>query len=616
VALAPGDSFGRYTIVGTLGVGGMGQVLRAVDRVLERTVALKIIRADKADQGEAVARFFREAKLAAQLSHAHVVQIYDLGVLDGIPFIAMEHIDGKPLTVFCGDVSYDPMRKARWLLAAARGLEAAHTRGMVHRDVKPANIMVVADEDVVKVVDFGLAKRLLTTAELRATFQTGLGFLVGTPIFMAPEQFDGADADARSDQFSWGLTAYTLLAGENPRRADPLLLAPIAAIDRRVPGIPADVGDAIMTAIEIVPSRRHASMARVVEQLESALNRPVGRVLASTTEVAAVPPFDVIAHPLAVRPLDHCIQVAGNRDASARPPAPPPSRAATGGLAAGGCSSAVPIAVRRRCWTSPRSPDGKHIVACGGAGVLMHDGGMTWDWFRPTGWLPRHAVTCAALLPDGSAIVGGTEALALRVLPNGQNEYWSPARRRRDISFRGVEITTEGWLTFVGSAQNGGGVIAWATRRERLEVAEAPMPLTAVVTTTDGTGQLACGPRGALISAARGLIRQRTCGVSDLHALATTSDGAFVVGALGHAMFVTSAFETEIESVDTSETLTAVTVSGGGTAWAVSSRGASCAAIRSGAGSTSRTTRGPNVGCSRSRRPRIGCAPSPRTGRS
>src|SRR5262249_45415365 len=163
-----------YKIEAEIGRGGMGRVLLATDRVLERNVALKILLADLVTKEEIVKRFFREARLAAQVCHPNTVHIYDLGEIEDVAFIAMEYLEGKPLTVYLGDELISPARRMRWLVDVAKGLRAAHARGLLHRDMKPSNVMVSADE-IVKVVDFGLAKRTQTTPELRATFHTAQG---------------------------------------------------------------------------------------------------------------------------------------------------------------------------------------------------------------------------------------------------------------------------------------------------------------------------------------------------------------------------------------------------------------------------------------------------------
>jgi hypothetical protein len=586
VPLSPGDKFGRYTIVGTLGIGGMGQVLRAVDSVLERTVALKLIRADLGMHPNVAARFFREARLAAQLSHPNTVQIYDVGAVDGIAFMAMELIDGKPMTQLCGDTTVDAKRKLRWMLAAGRGLAAAHRSGMVHRDVKPSNIMVVQgavpSADVVKVVDFGLAKRTQTTPELRATFNTALGVVVGTPGYMAPEQLDGADANARSDQFSWAIVAYKLLTGANPRDSDPLLAAPIVPIARRVQGLPAEASHVLMKALELAPSSRFETMDQLVEALDAALNEPAARVLVTAAEdelVVPSLPFRVASHPLAPRRFDQRIgpehaamfAIDGRR---------------SGGRGDGERHEEARALEDPKAWRFRRhtdacaiapihaaaiGPDGTSVIALGAAGIMTHENGV-WRVFDSSRWLSPLSVRCVALLADGSAIVGGEKALAARILPNGDSERWTAGKPRDDITFHGVEVTPEGWITFVGSARGEEGAFGWV-RPSGLEIAPSPAALAAVVTLRGGGSQLACGPNGAVVRSFHGAMSVRRYTTAGLVAVADTGDDVLVVGGGGHAFRVTRDLEPTLETVQTTASLTAIAITESGTAWAGTTRG-------------------------------------------
>lgn len=272
--LRPGASFGRYTIDAELGRGGMGMVYLATDGVLERQVALKMVLPGMDALEATVARFFREAKLAAKVNHPNTVHIYDLGEVDGVPFIAMEYVDGKPLTAFLGDKYVPAERRMRWLVDVARGLGAAHARGLIHRDMKPANAMV-SSEGVAKVLDFGLAKREATTPEIRATFQTTTDFVVGTPAYMAPEQLEGIEPlDARVDQFGWALTAYALMLGQNIRKEDPLLFGPIPLLSDRVSGISRRTAEIVLRALSNDRDMRFPSMDALLAELEPALAIP------------------------------------------------------------------------------------------------------------------------------------------------------------------------------------------------------------------------------------------------------------------------------------------------------------------------------------------------------
>ena len=227
--LPRGSLFNRYRIEEAIGEGGMGRVYRAFDTRLGRMVSLKVLRAS--DNAEHDARLQREARAAAALNHPNAVSIFDVGesVLgdERVRFIAMELIDGRDLRSLSLDPNVPSIQRIRWLADVARALAAAHRAGLVHRDVKPENAMVRSD-GVVKVLDFGLARRLTpgdegepAAASPRAATQplatvTERGIVVGTPVYMSPEQLRGDAVDGRADQFAWAVMAYELLAGRLP----------------------------------------------------------------------------------------------------------------------------------------------------------------------------------------------------------------------------------------------------------------------------------------------------------------------------------------------------------------------------------------------------------------
>ena len=222
--LQPGDAFDRYTIEGLLGQGGMGRVYRARDGKLQRLVALKLLRLDASDSHEhASAHLLREARAAAAIEHVNAIAIYDVGEVDGVPYIAMELVEGSSLRARIGDPDVTAETRVQWLVAIAGALAAAHARGLIHRDIKPENVMLRRD-GVIKVLDFGIAR---TEPQLRDEVEVTLP---GTPRYMAPEQMKGEPLDARIDQFAWGVLGYELLTGHPPWSGEAVSLSFVLSV--------------------------------------------------------------------------------------------------------------------------------------------------------------------------------------------------------------------------------------------------------------------------------------------------------------------------------------------------------------------------------------------------
>ncbi|MBP9113286.1 MAG: protein kinase [Polyangiaceae bacterium] len=276
--LSAGQTFGRYIIESVLGEGAMGRVYRASDKTLLRRVALKVLTTNDDKSGEKAADVLREARAAAAINHENAVTIFDVGEVEGVPFIAMEYISGRPLREFIGDGAVSQAQRVGWLIAVARALAAAHEKGLVHRDVKPENILIRKD-GVVKVLDFGIAHRHALPAEVNATtmpFLESRGDLsiAGTPAYMAPEQLRGEKLDGRCDQFAWAIVAYEVLTGAHPFHSTQLLALmseiltetpkPPAELN---PGIPEVTNAVIVRALSKMPSARYDSMHEVVQLL-------------------------------------------------------------------------------------------------------------------------------------------------------------------------------------------------------------------------------------------------------------------------------------------------------------------------------------------------------------
>ncbi len=267
----------RYEIIALLGQGGMGAVYKAHDIELERLVALKIIRPELTTNPEMLRRFKQELILARQITHRNVVRIFDLGQADGFKFITMEYLEGKDLRIVLKEKSkLPPDEAARIILQICRALEVAHGEGVVHRDLKPQNIMLDANGRAY-VMDFGIAR----SAYLPGMTQTGA--LIGTPEYMSPEQGKGEKLDERSDLFSLGVIFYELVTGQSPFYSE----TPLATLWKRMqekakplcevdPAIPKPLSDIVSKAMEIEPADRFANAGEMAQQLEMWLGPGAG----------------------------------------------------------------------------------------------------------------------------------------------------------------------------------------------------------------------------------------------------------------------------------------------------------------------------------------------------
>ncbi|MEQ1731302.1 MAG: serine/threonine-protein kinase [Vicinamibacterales bacterium] len=266
-------AIGRYALRACLASGATGHVYLADDPATDTQVAVKVLAADLQDEPETRERFYREARILAELAHPNIVRVLDIGEEQGRPFIAMELLEGLGLA--------DHLRANPGLPLAGRidliiqlyaGLEAAHAQGTVHRDVKPANIIVRAD-GLLKIFDFGLAR-------LHESTLTANGAVVGSPGYMSPEQVEGRRVDQRSDIFSAAAVGYLILSGRAPfeSRNLPLVLdavlneAPAALSDSEAPEPLAHV---LLKALEKSPDARYQSCAELLADLRGVYNTVV-----------------------------------------------------------------------------------------------------------------------------------------------------------------------------------------------------------------------------------------------------------------------------------------------------------------------------------------------------
>ena len=210
------EQLGRYQIVCELGRGAMGKVYKAIDPMIDRPIAIKTIDLNEAgvERQEYEGRFYQEARAAGQLSHRNIVTIYDIGRSEDVAYIAMEFVEGRELQGILNEIPVLPVAKAAGIASqVAQGLAYAHAHSVVHRDVKPSNVMVASNGDV-KIMDFGIAH--MNASAVR----TQSGMVFGTPKYMSPEQVLGKSADPRSDIFSLGVMLYEMLTGRGPFGGD------------------------------------------------------------------------------------------------------------------------------------------------------------------------------------------------------------------------------------------------------------------------------------------------------------------------------------------------------------------------------------------------------------
>lgn len=287
---------GHYRILKLLGAGGMGAVFLAEDLQLHRHVALKMMRPKAAMAAGATERFLREARSAAALRHDHILTIYQVGEEQGVPFLAMEYLEGESLE---DRLRRDPVLPLNQTLRIGReiaeGLAAAHAKGLIHRDIKPGNIWLEAGRDRVKILDFGLARLNQTDAQL-----TSSGMIVGTPAYMAPEQASGESVDGRADLFSLGVILYRMTTGKLPfpgkHALETLkLLATLTPPSPKSlnPAIPVALSGLIDRLLSKTPEVRPESAQSVDQELADIEREPptdLSTARLSAVELAAQPP--------------------------------------------------------------------------------------------------------------------------------------------------------------------------------------------------------------------------------------------------------------------------------------------------------------------------------------
>jgi serine/threonine-protein kinase len=321
--MATGALAGRYELEDRLGSGGMSNVYRATDRILERTVAVKILAEHLSDDERFVARFRREALAVAKLIHPHIVQVYDTGVDEERHFIVMEYVEGRSgAQLLQRHGTFDADTTSQIGIQSCSGLDYAHRRGIIHRDVKPGNLMIVGGpvgggEMTVKLTDFGIAR----AAE--QTRITQVGSVVGTAAYLAPEQVRGEEATPASDVYALGVVLYQFLTGRLPYEGASLAELAVRQQNERPLAprtynaeVPESVSNAVLNALEGDPGRRYGSAEDLARALRQGLD---GEVTVPLTEEEG--PTAMLGGETATRRLDE----TGRTEYRPARPAPPPA---------------------------------------------------------------------------------------------------------------------------------------------------------------------------------------------------------------------------------------------------------------------------------------------------
>jgi eukaryotic-like serine/threonine-protein kinase len=279
----------RYRLESKLGSGGMSTVYLARDETLERWVAAKVLHREISDQPDQIERFRREARAVAQVSHPNVVAVIDAGEDGGRPYIVFEYVEGETLKHRIEELGKLPLDEAAaYAIEIGRGLAAAHARMLIHRDVKPQNVLIDA-EGRAKITDFGIARELETDG------LTKTGRVLGTTDYVSPEQAMGREVDARSDIYSLGILLYEMLTGDVPFKAETLVGVAMKHVNEPMPDVQRTRRDASSALAAVIdrstakePKKRYPDMGAMLDDLEGALEVEVSRAGTSHGEATTV----------------------------------------------------------------------------------------------------------------------------------------------------------------------------------------------------------------------------------------------------------------------------------------------------------------------------------------
>jgi eukaryotic-like serine/threonine-protein kinase len=426
---------GRYCLVRQLGVGGMGEVWEADDTLLGRRVALKVLVQELAGDARATRRFVREARATAKLTHPNVTRVYDFGRDAGVLYLVMELLEGDTLADRLAGGPLPPAEAARIGAAVADALDAAHRRGIVHRDVKPSNVLVTPAGEV-KVMDFGIAA---AADETHST--TGSG-LYGTAAYVSPERAAGQPATPAADLYSLGAVMYELLTGRPPFVGDSPVLVVRAHLHERprpvrelAPWVPTRLADACEAALAKDPTQRPSSAGGLAMRLRAASSQPAASVRGSDG-----------ARTWRLRPKMR-------RDPARRQRLAEPTRV-IGAPAGASIATTVKVGAGRAVWRRPRRRTapllvGTLVVVLAALAIMELRGG---DQAAPA---PVATATPAA--PQVTVTLQATALVWTRVTVDGQTAYEGtlPAGARRTVTGRrvidlhlgnagGVQLTVNG----------------------------------------------------------------------------------------------------------------------------------------------------------------------------
>jgi hypothetical protein len=280
---------GRYKLEAKLGSGGMSTVYLAKDGTLDRDVAVKVMHREMSEQADQLERFRQEARAVAKLSHPNVVAVIDAGEDGGHPYIVFEYVEGETLKQRIGRVgALDPQEALAYAIEIARGLTVAHARHMVHRDIKPQNVLIDA-EGRAKLTDFGISR------QLEQAGMTATGRVLGTTDYVAPEQAMGRGADPRSDIYSLGVVLYEMLIGQVPFHADSQVGVAMKHVNEELPDVQQrrpEVSAAAALVVERAtakdPTQRYQDVGEMIDDLSTALEVEAARAGTTTDEATSV----------------------------------------------------------------------------------------------------------------------------------------------------------------------------------------------------------------------------------------------------------------------------------------------------------------------------------------